>query len=338
MEALISASRTNYLQQAMRFFKETAPARPFCSDDPRTQGQYQLRRCEALKRRHIQPNTPKLVTWLCFDIDRPGAAYDWYDRNLPPPTLTIENPHNGHAHLAYALTKPIPRSDISRIKPLQYMAAVSEGIRAQAGADLGYSGGLLKTPGHPAWHTASYAGTYSLDDLADWVTPVKLVDLRKKVKNSEYAGLGRNCLLFELLRTFAYAAWRHYRLAGFETFQSEVELRAIDLAAKSSPRTPLSTAETRAIARSVAKWVWRHFSASGFAAYQSAVGRRKGAAKRAAELERVLLMASEGYSQRRISAAVGVAQTTVGHWLRTHAQPTEQKPYQIYPVCAPQPL
>lgn len=307
--------RTDYLSQAMLIFKETTPARPFCSDDPRTEGQYQLRRCEALQRRHIQPNTHKRVAWLCFDVDRPGAALDWHDRNLPPPTFVIENPRNGHAHLAYALTDPVPRSDFSRIKPLQYMAAVSEGIRVQVGADQGYSGGLMKTPGHPDWRTASYAGAYSLGELADWVTLVSPADLSEKARDREYAGLGRNCLLFELLRAFAYTAWRRTYKEGFEVFRAAVEVKAIELAAKNS-LNPLPAAETRAIARSVSKWVWRHFSAEGFMFYQSAVGSRKGAAKRSAELERVILMASEGYSQRNIGAAVGVVQRTVGNWLR----------------------
>lgn len=276
-----------------------------------------------MQRRHIQPNAHRRVTWLCFDVDRPGAAHDWNDRSLPPPTFTIENPRNGHAHLAYALTNPIPRSDISRIKPLQYMAAVSEGIRVQMGADLGYSGGLLKTPGHPDWRTASYAGTYSLSELADWVTPVSPRDLLKAARDGEYAGLGRNCLLFELLRTFAYSAWRRTWQEGFEVFRAEVEVKAIELATENSPRDPLPTNEARAIARSVARWVWRRFSASGFASYQSAVGSRKGKAKRTAELERVIFMASEGYSQRDIAAAIGVAQKTVSNWLRAAALPSE---------------
>lgn len=315
-DALIITSHDDRLQQALSLFEQTAPARPFCSNDPRTEGQYRLRRCEAMQRRHIQPNAHRRVTWLCFDVDRPGAAYDWNGRNLPPPTFTIENPRNGHAHLAYALTNPIPRSDISRIKPLQYMAAVSEGIRAQVGADLGYSGGLMKTPGHPAWRTASYAGAYSLGELADWVTPVSPADLRKKARDSEYAGLGRNCLLFELLRTYAYTAWRRSHVAGFEVFRAEVEVRAIELAAENSPRDPLPANEARAIARSVARWVWRRFSPSGFAAYQSAVGSRKGKDVRDEKLPEVLRLVGEGKSQREVATIVGVNHATISRWLR----------------------
>ena len=178
----------------------------------------------------IQPNTTGRVVWLAYDCDVPGSAVEWHNWNAPPPTLAMENPVNGHAHLVYALEAPVPTTDASRRKPLLYLAAVNEGLRRTVKGDMGYTGRLMKTPGHPAWRTTSYAGTYSLADLADYVELPSPRELLKKARNPDYAGLGRNCTLFERLRTYSYSAARnHWRPGGYERFLLDLEHRAIEI-------------------------------------------------------------------------------------------------------------
>lgn len=304
------------LRNALELFQETIPYRPRCTDDKHL-GQYCQPKDKALQHRLIQPNTDGRIVWVCFDVDRRGAALDWDDRGAPPPTLVMENPANHHAHLAYALEAPVPKTEAARPKPLLYLASVQEGIRHAIDGDVGYSGGLLKTPGHEAWRTQSYAGAYELADLAEWVTLPSPAEILKKARDPDYAGLGRNCLLFEMLRTYGHRAVRNYwRPDGFELFVKDMEAQAQDLAQAHSPKDPLPFNEARAVARSCAKWIWRTFSPAGFREYQSKVGARKGLAKRNELMERAKWMATMGQTQREIAAAIGVSQKTVSNWLQ----------------------
>lgn len=298
---------------ALDLFRVTAPSRAFCTDYP-SDGQYIKTRNEALQRRHIQPNSTGLIRWLTFDIDHKEAAYRWQDKNACPPTLVMVNPANGHAHYAYALSAPVPRTEISRIKPLQYLAAIQEGTRRIIGADPGYSGGLIKTPGHPAWHTLSFGGIYTLAELAEWCTLPSPKEMQRMAANEDYAGLGRNCTLFEHLRKQAYQDVRQFwKPDGFEQFRNHCLVLAESLNRFSSP---LSQSELKSISRSVAKWIWQRFNPTEFRAIQSRRGSLKGAAKRAELMPLVLDMAKRGFTQQVIADSLGVSQKTISNWLQ----------------------
>lgn len=302
------------LAAALDHFRDTAPRRAFCTDRP-SDGQHMRARSAALLHRHIQPNSSGLVRWLTFDIDRTDAAYRWQDANAAPPTLAMVNPANGHAHFAYALSAPVPRTIVSRIKPLQFLAAIQEGTRRKLGADPGYSGGLIKTPGHPAWNTLSFGGVYGLSELAEWCALPGPFEMRRIAANDEYAGLGRNCTLFEQLRKQSYQDVRRFwQPGGFERFRDHCLLVAEAMNSEFS--IPLPQSELRSISRSVSKWIWQRFNPAEFRAIQSKRGSRKGAGKRAQLLPEVLRLIGEGMSQRAVAAAVGVDQGTVGNWLK----------------------
>lgn len=303
------------LAQAIDYFHHTAPRRPYCTNDPAS-GQGVRNQAEAFLHSHIQPNTPSKVTWLCFDCDQPGAALHWDSVSAPPPTLVMENPANGHAHIAYALETPVPRTDAARFKPLLYLASVNEGIRRKLDADPGYRAGLIKTPGHEKWRTTAYGGIYDLHHLAEYVTLPSPSEVLRKAKNPEYAGLGRNCMLFEMLKQYAYTAVRrHWQPNGLESFSNELELHAEGLNREYNHRDPLTLKECRSVAKSVARWVWKRFTPQEFRARQSALGAKKGAAKRADLLERVKWLSAMGQSVREIAAEIGVARSTVSDWL-----------------------
>ena len=322
------------LAKALDLFQATAPRRPYCTNDKET-GQYQRQLGQALKHRLIQPNTTGRMVWLAFDCDEPGSAVEWHNWNAPPPTLAMENPANGHAHLAYALEAPVPTTDVSRRKPLLYLAAVNEGLRRAVKGDVGYNGRLMKTPGHPAWPTTSYAGAYSLADLAEYVELPSPRELLKKAKDPEYAGLGRNCALFERLRTYSYsAARRHWRPGGYERFLIDLEHRAVEINFENDPRHPLNEAEVRAVARSVGKWTWTRFDPVSFRAWQSAVGKKKGAARRAELADRAVALRAAGASLREISAELSVARSTLSDWLNN---PSIKCPEAISDIGLPAP-
>ncbi len=302
------------LEIALNHFRGTAPCRPFCTDSPRD-GQVKQQREVAFSRRHIQPNTAGLVRWLTFDIDKPNAAYCWQDSLAAAPTLVMINPANGHAHYAYALEIPVPRTQISRIKPLQYLAAIQEGTRRRLGADPGYSGGLIKTPGHPAWITTSFGSLYSLVELAEWCHLPSPAEIRRMAANEDYAGLGRNCTLFEHLRKQSYVDVRRFwRPEGYDAFHEHTVLTAD--AMNASFTNPLPYGEIKSIARSVSKWIWQRFNPAEFRRIQAYRGALKGKAKKAHLLPQVLRLIDQGKSQREIARALNMNHRTVSNWLK----------------------
>ena len=304
-------------QQSLDLFLDRLPRRPLCSDNPSKEGLYRLPLDDALEHLLIQPNTAKRYVCLCFDVDRPGAALDWNDRNAPPPNLSVMNPVNGHAHLIYLLAAPVSVSDVARIKPVLFMAAIQEGIRLALEADRGYTGVVVKNPAHKHWQTQEWrAEPYQLEELADYVTLPTAAELRKRSKQSDYAGLGRNCTVFEIVRKSSYSLVRDYwRPRGSVDFAKAV-LELVEASNYRDIGNPLDVGECRAIARSISKWVWQHFTPSQFRQIQSTKGAKKGASKREQLLPTAQSMAAEGKSLREIGEALAVPKATIGRWLK----------------------
>ncbi|KAA1171037.1 hypothetical protein FWJ25_17810 [Marinobacter salinexigens] len=302
---------------AIDLFQQRLGRRPYCGDNLATDGLYRLPLASAMTHRLIQPNTAKRVAALCFDIDRNGAALDWYDRHAPAPNLSVMNPANGHAHLIYLLSAPVAVSDAARIKPVQYLAAIQEGLRSTLEADRGYSGLVVKNPANDYWITREWnADPYGLDELADCVVLPSPAELRRRASESDYAGLGRNCTLFEMVRKRAYSLVRDYwRPGGAIPFASAV----VEVAEAENTQfsTPLSASECRAIARSVSRWVWQRFNPAEFRAIQAARGSKKGARTKAQLLPSVIEMASQGVPQRVIADTLGISQKTVSNWIKS---------------------
>lgn len=300
------------LAGALQRFAESLPRRPYCTDDPHL-GQTVRGRESAMRCANLQPNTSGKVVWLAFDVDHADGAVSWNRLSAPPPTLAVENRVNGHAHLLYELQAPVPRTDAAKVRPLLYLAACQEGLRRKLQADPGYSGHLCKNPLHPRWNTRQWAGAYGLGDLAEWMELPALADMRRRVRDPDYAGLGRNCELFERLRLDAYRVVRaHWRPGGYESFSNA--LRIIADAYNAGFAQPLPETEIRGIAASCARWTWRHFNPTSFRQLQAARGARKGAARRAGLLPEVLRLKAEGRSQCEVAAIVGISQSTVSRW------------------------
>lgn len=241
------------------------PHRPYCAD---TKHFARIRpKVIALGERHIQLNPPGHHAWLILDIDRPGAALAWEDANLPPPTYVAVNPENGHAHIGYALSSPVCKTDAARLKPIRYLAAIEHAYTEKVGADFAYAGPLAKNPLHPCWRLwePANAPSYELGYLAEFV------DLPNKLA-SVSAGVGRNCVLFDALRAWAYTAVRTFwRPGGQQPWYEAVRRQAESM--NRFPR-PLSNSEVAGIARSIARYVWRRFSPADFRELQAERGRR----------------------------------------------------------------
>ncbi|MHB1236077.1 MAG: replication initiation protein [Gallionella sp.] len=252
-------------------FLNRLPRRPYCSDDL-THGLHIRPTETALRHRHIQPNRPLEVAWLTFDIDYAWAAFAWEKANLPPPSITVINPENGHAHLIYGLTTPVAMSDAAREAPIRYAAAIQAAFLARLCADPGYAGLITKNPLHDSWRTLWVQHLYDLSELDEWVTLPKLLPRRESV------GLGRNCILFDEIRAWAYQWIRVFKRNG----ASPDQWRDAVLSQASGMNqfdAPLASSEVMAISKSVSKWTWLHFSDAKFSALQSARGKRGGRPK-----------------------------------------------------------
>jgi hypothetical protein len=275
----ISPHNSPSSEAQLDLFMSALPYRPYCADDL-ANGLLIRPRHDALKHRHIQANPPTKRAFLLLDVDRPAGAHAWNDGYLPPPTWTATNPNNGHAHIAYALTTPVITTNAARLKPLRYLASIETGYRLAARADRAYTALITKNPVHLHWIVDwGRVDPFSLDELAEYLPVLPKPETRR----DQVAGVGRNVMLFELLRRWAYTAIRTYRPGSGDCFDVEsrmtaerwhdaVEARANAINAEFAQ--PLLHNEIRATAKSVAKWVWQRFEASEFSERQSRVASR----------------------------------------------------------------
>jgi hypothetical protein len=280
------------------FMPPLVPPKPRCTDDPRT-GSVVRPFAKALQFRHLQLNGPGYYRWLPFDIDRPGGYYADDDANLPPANVIMVNRANGHAHVAYLLASPVAKHSFARLAPLEYLAAVERGMTNRMGADKAFAGDLIKNPQHPDWLVEwRRVEPYELGELDD-----ALFDHDKRFDPRPAAqwGASRNCTVFNELRPIGYREVLEFKRRGasFEAFRERMETVARGLNLQF--RCPLSPADIRSIARSVAKWIWRRFSDEGRSRWAQKKG-KKGAAKRWA--------GHEAESAAKPWEAVGVSRAT----------------------------
>lgn len=296
--------------QQLQLFKQRLPQKPYHTDILGTKLKIaDLQRAVAAK--YIQHNGPTHCYWLVFDVDRPAAAIDWSDRNCPPPTITVMNPENGHAHLLYALELPVRTAPDGSSAALRYAAAVEAALRAKLDADPGYTGLICKNPLNPWWQVAFWCDhLYSLGDLDSWLDLSQYSDRRKRLPDY---GLGRNCTLFDRLRHWAYKAVRQ----GWPEYERWFEAVLTRAEAYNDYENPLPHSEVKATARSVARYTHRNFSPEGFSAWQAAQGKKGGKAKGEAYSEKraqALALLESGETQRAIAERLNVSERTVRNW------------------------
>lgn len=229
------------------------PTRPLCSDDL-SHGLWRETLEDACRRPYIQANPQRRIWVLLFDVDQPLAVLSWEAAGLPPPTWTAQNPENGHAHIAYALSAPVAKSDVARLKPLRLLARIQHAMTNALNADKGYVGLITKTPNHERWRTKVWRSEfYELDELRDYL-PDDL-ELPRRIRKAEAIGFGRNVWLFDSLRHWAYRHRRNYD--NHPEWFSACLQKAETL---NTFNTPLPFNEVKATAKSVGRWTWKRFN------------------------------------------------------------------------------
>lgn len=301
------------------FSDDRWPERPYCGHN-KTASQIRTLK-HAIRRPYMQANPPCLAFRLVFDIDKPNGMMAWRYADLAAPNWTVTNPVNGHAHLVYELATPVVTSFRGHPKPIRFAAAIESRYQDQLGADEYYVGLLVKTPGHPEWITRQWRSEpYDLSELAEYI------DLETPTQRTHYvSGLGRNCELFDRLRRWAYRSIRDYRgtdLRSHEQWQKTVLDKAEKIAASfPAGNHPFTYTETKATARSVAKWVWKNYTydSERFRARQSDRGRISGQRRKATSdlrRERACALRAKGMTNTKIAEELGIHPKSIPRLLR----------------------
>lgn len=244
----------------LAYFNERIPHKPYCADD----FHYGIRitSCEkAMQCRYIQPNAPHAISCLVFDVDRPGAAIDWSDRDCPAPNLSVKSRVNGHAHLIYLLSLAVRKDQDASVKALRYLDKIDRALCLKLGADVNYCGLICKNPNHPDWDVTEWeTNLYTLDWLADFVD----LSMHSALKITDEPTQGRNCALFNALRHWAYREIRK-GCPSYASWSAACLDCAFCLNAQNP--VPLPVGEVKSVAKSVARGTFNNPSAKQFAEY-----------------------------------------------------------------------
>ena len=317
------------MPQQLSLFRQRLPYRPYCTDDL-SAGLRIRPALTALEKRYVQYNPPSIINWLAFDIDRPYApGADW--SMVAPPNIVVRNRENGHAHLLYGIAAGVSKTSASRPGPLRLLAAINEGFRHALEADVGFTELICKNPLHAHWEvTTPRVELYDLAEMAEWVDLDASHKRQRATPKRAQVGLGRNCNLFNSLRTWAYRWVGEYRPRGYEAWLAAVQEKAEKL---NTFADPLPASEIRATARSTAKWTWNKYTGTRtassmaedgltpetFALVQSNLGKmgnRKRWGDNSDKRAEALALRARGMTTRQIAAELEVNQSTVVRWFR----------------------
>lgn len=252
--------------QLALFEPERLAHRPYCTDD-KAAGMSIRGVKQALTRKYIQANCPALQFRIVLDVDHDirstAELGTWADDFMAPlPNWTAITRETGRGHLGYEIEVPVAKHDHARAGPIRLAAVIEDALAAKLRADFGYAGLICKNPTHTAWHTVvGRVQPYDLTELCEWVD---LAKYQGKQAREPQGPLGRNNLLFDRLRMWAYGALRDYKgKQPFEVWHLAVEAQAAEFnhfhQADLVRRDALAWGEVKATAKSVAKWTWQHF-------------------------------------------------------------------------------
>ncbi len=285
------------------------PRKPYCTNDLAS-GLVIRPRPIALGKKYIQINDLMLKA-IILDLDYQDAGSAWIEAGIARPSWVCMNRKNGHAHIAWLLKSPIPKTPSARQSPIRYFSAIEYNLGRVLNADTSYAGLVTKNPLHQSWRTIWHGNlVYALDDLA--------AGLDLEAKPRLVAGTGRNVTTFDTVRFWAYKAVRSYwKPEGFKDWSKAVESQVRGI--NSTFSVPLPESEIRALTRSIAKWVWNHCTPGGFNEAQSERGKRSGevrAKTSESRREEAKKLREQGLSIKVIAEKVGVTRVTVSNLLK----------------------
>jgi hypothetical protein len=299
----------------MRAFYEYLAPKPYCTD---TLGYLLIRpKAIAIRNAYIQPNPITRAYWLVFDIDSEQSRY-WTDEwEIPTPNIEVRNPENNHQHLFYQIDPAVYTLRQARRKPLELAADVDRGLTAMLGADPGYGKLIAKNPFHSrwtvyVWHEHAWGLTELIESIPDHLLR------QKKQPRRVTIGLGRNCVVFDTARTFAYSEWRRLKFADDARLFARVYEFSMNVNVGFD--VPMLPQEVKSIARSISKWTARHLAREGFDRWgdkrreRSIIVRHTKSEERAIEAKALY---AGGKTQKQIAAIMGVSEIQVKRLLKS---------------------
>ena len=249
-------------------------------------------------------------------LERIGAA-NLGASSVPMPNVVSYRLATGHCHGVWMLETPVHRGRNARPWPLSVFARVTEWLRAEIGADAGYTGILVANPEHSDY-SAVWLRTagYSLTELK---RPIPRGWRRPRRPTTD---VGRNDAIFRSLRSWIG------RPANWNAALEEVLARAHALNAAFA--VELGSGEVRVIARSVHRIHTRKLDsgeqqatfsliqsrrgARNAAARQQEKGRRSGESRRRETQDRdqrILQLLANGIGPCQVARAFDLHHTTV---------------------------
>ncbi len=261
--------------------------------------------------------TANSIPALIFDIDRPDWGLEIFDGMVPVPNWATWRRANQHAHLVYALARPVLRGEQARPTPQGWLARIGEYLAATLQADLAYNAVLAHNP--LEWASQ---GRYRTDWLRE--APYTLAELGEAIPfgwrrpRRPLTVYGRNDALFR-----AGMKWtgrpRHWGdWPGLATYLAAMNAEFV---------VPLGERELGGIVKSIRRIQTKNLESGQtqrtFSFLQAARGRKggrvSGAKRRADTLERdagIVAAVQAGESMRSVERRLGLAHGTVRHIIK----------------------
>ncbi|HCG3424429.1 TPA: primase C-terminal domain-containing protein, partial [Acinetobacter baumannii] len=141
-------------------------------------------------------------------------------------------------------------------------------------------------------------------------------------------GLGRNCMMFDTVRFWAYEAIRAFISGSPDSWYAEVLKVAIN--ANGAFLEPLPYSEVKATAKSIARWVWRNHTEAHakFIERQTVKGRKGGLSSDSSHggkarsqqysdmRQEALKLHIQGIKQKDIALQLNVSDRTIRTWIK----------------------
>lgn len=320
----IKSNDWNNCQEIIDLYNDL-PQNPYCAN---AKGFCYIRtKKQAFKHSYIQPNHPVMFQWLVFDIDDPQAIFAYHDKNAPRPQLIIKNPQNGHAHYCYKLSEKVGLWGNSSQKAINYLKAVYHALERKLGADMGYSGNLIKNPTHSDWltYTTGAKKSYSLGELAEWLDLTE--QPKRQAVNDENWYFGRNHEVFERTRHQAYPIANKY---DYETLYREI--LAIATAENAKFYNPMHPKELHHIAKSITRFCksprfgvysvkFREKQCQRVVIANANGANSRGGKARSAKYDdkrqQARALREQGLSMAKIAKELGTHKTQISRWLKS---------------------